>query len=157
LDRHVRETDWDAQCKAFAWQLAQAAERNLPVSIHCLKATDPLLHQLREKRLPSRGVHLHAYSGSAEEADQFVEIGAYFSFHASQLNAPARKAQEALRGIPLDRLLIESDAPDTLANSMTQRDYLETAYQRAAAVRRISLASLSEQVMNNFQRYFLDD
>lgn len=157
LDRHFAKDSFDAQRDAFTWQLERAAERNLPVSIHCLKATDSLLHLLRETDSPTRGIHLHAYSGSAEEAAQFVELGAYFSFHADQLSPPARKAPEALQCIPLDRLLIESDAPDTLKPNMNQRDYLETAYQRAAKICDIPLLEVTERVMANFHRYFLDD
>lgn len=157
LDRHFAKDSFKAQCDAFTWQLEQAAERNRPVSIHCLKATDPLLRILRQHRYPTRGIHLHAYSGSAEEAAQFIELGAYFSFHADQLAPPARKAPETLRRIPLDRLLIESDAPDTLPDSVNQREYLETAYKRAADIRGIPLSTLTECVMNNFHRYFLDD
>ncbi|NBB78086.1 MAG: hypothetical protein GVY36_01350, partial [Verrucomicrobia bacterium] len=83
LDKRFAKAPFDAQCDAFAWQLKQAAARNLPVSIHCFKATDPLLRLLRQNPIPTRGVHLHAYSGSAEEVAPFVELGAYFSFHAA--------------------------------------------------------------------------
>ena len=157
LDQHLAEATLDLQCAAFAWQLDQAAKRNLPVSIHCLKATGPLLRLLRQGNLPARGIHLHAYSGSAEETAQFAELGAYFSFHAAQLQAPARKAPDALRQIPLNRLLIESDAPDTLPKMMHLQDYLQAAYQRAASIREVDLTALTEQVSANFHRYFLDD
>lgn len=157
LDRHFAIDSFEAQCAAFTWQLDQAAERNLPVSIHCLKATSQMLHLLKSRRLPARGFHLHAFSGSAEEAAQFCDLGAYLSFHASQLSPPARKAPDALRRIPLDRVLIESDAPDTLPESINQRDYLRLAYERAAAIRNLPLSALTEGVLNNFHRYFLDD
>jgi TatD DNase family protein len=155
LDRQFAEDSFEAQCEAFVWQLAQATARNLPVSIHCLKATDPLLQLLRKNARPIRGIHLHAYSGSAAEATQLVKLGAYVSFHAGQLRAPARKAPDALRCIPLDRLLIESDAPDTLPKMINHDAYLKAAYDQTAAIREIPLSTLTQQVMNNFRLYFL--
>lgn len=157
LDQHFQRETFEAQSDAFIWQLKQAAKRNLPVSIHCLKATDPLLRRLRQHEIPDRGVHLHAYSGSAEEAAQFVELGAYFSFHASQLESPARKAPEALQNIPLDRLLIETDAPDALPEGIDQLEYFETTYERAADIRGISVSKLTTEVLSNFRRYFLSE
>jgi TatD DNase family protein len=157
LDGHFAKASFESQCEAFTWQFNQAAERNLPVSIHCLKATDPLLRLLRQAQLPARGFHLHAYSGSAEETGPFLELGAYFSFHDGQLVPPARKAPEALQEIPLDRLLIETDAPETLPEGATQDSYLQSAYERIAALRAIDLPALSEQIDSNFHRYFLND
>jgi TatD DNase family protein len=155
LDRHFQEETFEAQSEAFIWQLAQAAERDLPVSIHCLKATDPLLRLLREQKTPDRGIHLHAFSGSAEEVSQFVEVGAYFSLHANQLESPARKAPEAIQRIPLHRLLLETDAPETLPESVDQLTYLETTYERAAALRGVSVSMLTTELLSNFERYFL--
>ncbi|TVP78463.1 MAG: TatD family deoxyribonuclease [Puniceicoccaceae bacterium] len=157
LDRQFAKDSFDAQCVAFTWQLEQAAARNLPVSIHCLKASDALLRLLRQTKLPARGIHLHAYSGSAQEVAQLLELGAYFSFHAGQLPPPARKAPDALRLIPLDRLLIESDAPDAMPDGINQADFLLAAYEQAARIREVSLALLTQQVSFNFKRYFLDD
>lgn len=157
LDRHFAKDSFEAQCEAFTWQLRQAAERDLPLSIHCLKATDPLLHLLRDNRCPARGFHLHAYSGSAEELAPFLELGAYVSFHDAQLQAPARKAPQALREIPLNRLLIETDAPDTVPEASNRAEYLQAGYQTVARIRGITTSSLLKQIAENFKAYFLDD
>jgi TatD DNase family protein len=157
LDRHVEDRDHERQEAAFCWQLEQAAERNLPVSIHCLKAGDVLLRILNEHPAPRRGIHLHAFSGSAQEARQLVERGAYFSFHAGQFKAQAKKAPAAVKAIPVERLLLETDAPDTLNETEEAPDFLRRAYERAAELRGMELNELAEQVAANFKRYFLDD
>ena len=157
LDQWIDEHDIERQQEAFSWQLRQASLRNLPVSIHCLKATAPLLQILKTHPVPERGIHLHAYSGSAEQVPQFVELGAYLSFHATQLSGTAKKAPASLREVPADRLLIETDAPDSLKNSSNVTSYLQQGYQRVADIRDITLAALVEQVASNFNRYFLND
>jgi len=95
-------------------QLDLAAERGLPVTVHCLKAWGALLECLRSRpRLP-RGFLLHSYGGPAELVGQCVGLGAWFSISGHALHP--RKASQAavLRAIPRDRLLIETDAPDQL-------------------------------------------
>lgn len=155
LDRWIDTYDADKQADVFIWQLRQASQHNLPVSIHCLKASDALLRILKAERLPARGIHLHAYSGSAEQVTQFVKLGAYFSFHAGQLCNNAKKAPAALRAVPADRLLIETDAPDTLKNSDSHQDFLAYGYRKAASLRGIDIETLAKQVATNFKRYFL--
>jgi TatD DNase family protein len=157
LDQWVEGHDMERQTTAFCWQLKQAADRNLPVSIHCLKAGDRLLRLLKENAVPERGVHLHAFSGSAEEASQFAELGAYFSFHAGQFKANAKKAPDAARLIPMERLLIETDAPDTLDDGASYADFLKAAYSTVAKLRAVPLESLADQIAENFKRYFLND
>jgi len=110
LDRWMKQPD-AAQREVFLWQLRLAAERNLPVSIHCLKAWGALWEILREEPLPERGFLLHAYGGPVEMLEGFVKRGAYFSFSGYFLRPGKRARLEAFRRIPADRLLVETDAP----------------------------------------------
>ncbi|WPJ96937.1 TatD family hydrolase [Coraliomargarita algicola] len=157
LDQWIDGHQLERQQAAFCWQLQQAAQRNMPVSIHCLKASDPLLRILKTQSAPKRGIHLHAYSGSAEQVRSFTALGAYFSFHAGQLHPKAKKAPAAVRAVPSDRLLIESDAPDTIQNTVSYGEFLQHGYQRVAELRGLTVETLAEQVAANFARYFLDD
>jgi TatD DNase family protein len=157
LDQWIEDSDIDRQTAAFIWQLQQAAGRNLPVSIHCLKATDTLLYILKKHPCPKRGIHLHAYNGSAEQVAQFAEFGAYFSFHASQLSGNAKKAPAAVQAVPEERLLIETDAPDTLERTEDPSAFLRCGYEQVAKLRGVPIEQLAAQVATNFTRYFLDD
>lgn len=157
LDHRIDGHNIDRQEAAFCWQLKQATVRNLPVSIHCLKAGDALLRVLRRDSLPRRGIHLHAYSGSAEQVAPFAALGAYFSFHAGQFKTHARKAPTAARAVPVERLLIETDAPNTLDKSTDSASFLKHGYEVLADLRGISPRALYEQVSANFRRYFTDD
>jgi Mg-dependent DNase len=79
LDKWIRDHDIDDQEKVFAAQLRLAAERNLPVSIHCLQAWGRLLEILKREPRPECGFVLHSFGGPREMIETLTELGAYFS------------------------------------------------------------------------------
>ncbi len=111
LDRWVEPRDEAAQEECFIAQLKLAARLHRPATIHCVRAWDWLMGVLRREGAP-QGMVIHAYGGGAELIAPLVEMGAYFSFAGSVLRGNRAAAQESLRHVPLDRLLIETDAPD---------------------------------------------
>ncbi len=157
LDQWIEGGDIMQQEAAFRWQLKQATERNLPVSIHCLKASEALMRILKRSPLPTRGIHLHAYSGSAEQVNTFANFSAYFSFNAGQFRAGAKKVLAAICAVPGDRLLIETDASDKLQGDHNQAALLRNGYEQVAKLRGITTEALAKQVAANFKRFFLDD
>jgi TatD DNase family protein len=114
LDKWIKDFDWPAQEEVFVWQLRLAAKRNLPVSIHCLKAWGPLLEILRREARPRR---FSCCTPTAERQNLFlslVKLGAYFSLPGYFAHERKARQRETFRRVPLDRLLIETDAPDQL-------------------------------------------
>ncbi len=132
----LRRASLDEQTECFLAQLALAAERDLPATIHCIDAFGALEATLRSApRLPARGFLLHAYAGSIEQIKTFAALGAYFSFNGNFLHAtanpdpyaspanettrqplvdtnnPKARRLELYQHIPADRLLVETDAP----------------------------------------------
>lgn len=123
LDRWMPDFDIEAQQDAFLYQLDLACEMNAPLSIHILKAWGWFIDILRARRssneatgkfFPERGFLLHSYNGSAELIPELVDAGAYFSFSGYYLNAFKKNQLDVFLGIPIERLLIETDAPDML-------------------------------------------
>ena len=114
LDRWMRDPDVADQEKVFVAQLELAAERNVAASIHCLKAWGHLDELLKCHRRPARGFLLHSFGGSQEMAATFAKVGAFFS--VSGYFAHERKAvqREVFKTIPVERVLVETDAPDML-------------------------------------------
>lgn len=102
------------QEEVFLWQLHLAAERNLPASIHCLQAWGRLHELLREHPRPARGFLLHSFGGPVEMVPALARLGAYFSFPGYFAHERKARQRETFRHIPLDRLLLETDAPDQL-------------------------------------------
>jgi TatD DNase family protein len=112
LDNWKPGLNFVGQEEVFLAQLQIAAERNLPVSIHCLQAWGRLLELMQKHPLPACGFVLHSYGGSAEMIPALAKLGAYFSFPGYFLNGRKLKQRETFKKVPPDRLLIETDAPD---------------------------------------------
>jgi TatD DNase family protein len=114
LDRWIKDFDWAAQQEVFTWQLRLAAERNLPVSIHCLQAWGKLFELLRAGPLPRCGFLLHSFGGPQELVEPLSKLGAYFSLPGYFAHERKARQRETFRHVPPDRLLLETDAPDQL-------------------------------------------
>jgi TatD DNase family protein len=114
LDRWIEGFDLPQQEDVFTWQMQLAAERNLPASIHCLKAWGRLLVLLESGPRPARGFLLHSYGGPQEMIGPLAKLGACFSFPGYFAHERKLRQRETFRHIPRDRLLIETDAPDQL-------------------------------------------
>jgi TatD DNase family protein len=114
LDRYREGTDYGAQEEVFRAQLALAREFGRPAMVHCLRAWDWLDRVLRDEPPLPAGFLLHAFGGPAAMVRPMAEMGAYFSFGGDVLDEKRRKKREALRAVPPDRLLLETDAPDFL-------------------------------------------
>ena len=168
LDRWKSDLTYEGQEDAFVWQLALGAERNLPVSIHCLQAWGRLHELLQSNSRPRCGFLLHSYGGSMEMVEPLAKLGAYFSFPGYYMHERKAKQREAFRAVPLERLLIETDAPDQLLpdaeNRFPLRDSagkplnhpanLGCIYEFVANERDMKLEKFAGVIEENFVRLF---
>lgn len=168
LDRWKPDLPYEGQEEAFTAQLRVAAEHNVAASIHCLKAWGRLHDLLRETPRPGRGFLLHSYGGSREMVEPLSRLGAYFSFPGYFMHERKQKQREAFRAVPLERLLIETDAPDQLLPECVNLHPLHAAdgrplnhpaniaaiYEFMARERGLSLDALAAQLEENFKRLF---
>lgn len=168
LDRWIKDYDWDAQMEVFRWQYREGARRDLPVAIHCLQAWGPLLESIQEEERSARGFLIHSYSGSAEMVERFAKLGAYFSLSGYFAHKRKKKRREAWRQVPLDRLLIETDAPDMAGpdevspHKASDADgepinhplNLPAIYRFAAELYDMDTEDLAAKVEENYQRFF---
>ncbi len=114
LDFVDKNFNREEQIKVFSFHIALANELKRPVVIHVRKAWDALIHILKKTGpLKVPGI-LHSYSGSADLAGQLVSYNLYFSFSGSITRKNAKKAVQAIQAVPVDRILVETDAPDLL-------------------------------------------
>ncbi len=109
LDYHYFGPDTrDRQIRLFAAQLEAASSRRLPVVVHTREAFDDTLSLLKE--IPSKGI-IHCFTGRVDEAHAFLDLGFYISFSGIVTFKGAENVREAARAVPLDRILVETDAP----------------------------------------------
>jgi TatD DNase family protein len=168
LDRWIEDFDTPQQEEAFIWQLRLAAERNLPVSIHCLKAWGRLQEILQSEPRPNCGLVLHSFGGPKEMVPALTQLGAYFSFPGYFAHERKAKQREVFRAVPGDRMLIETDAPDQLlpeklseylltdsqGKALNHPANLGAVYRFAAEFLGKSIEKLAQQVEANFLRVF---
>lgn len=165
LDRWIANPDVDAQIRAFCWQWEAAFRHGLPATVHCLRAWGLLLEQLKGLKPLPRGFLLHSYGGSPELIDELLPHGAWFSFSASILHPRKEKARASFLKVPLDRLLLETDAPDMLppkefcygdshVSGLHHPASLRAFYERAAEMRGMSMNDFAQQTLSNFRRFF---
>lgn len=112
LDRWMQAPDVPAQRECFLAQLALAVRLDRPATIHCLRAWGMLEELLRDATRPARGFLLHSYGGPAEMVPVFARLGAYFSISPGFAHSAKAGKLAVFQHVPLERLLIETDAPD---------------------------------------------
>ena len=168
LDCWIEGHDLADQTKVFTAQLALAAERNLPVTVHCIQAWGALWEIVRSHPLPVRGFLIHAYGGSLEMMRSFAQRDAYFSFSPYFLHERKSAQRAVFAAIPDDRLLVETDAPDlrppdeknahplfgTNGAPLNHPANIAAAYAGLAEIRGVEVEALAQIVASNFARLF---
>ncbi|MDR2268516.1 MAG: TatD family hydrolase [Holosporaceae bacterium] len=109
LDYHYTKDHEKDQKELFELQMAVALKHGLPVSIHSRDAESDTIAILRHYA-DSRGV-MHCFSGSREFAFAALDLGFYLSFSGVITFKNSARLQEIARAVPIERLLIETDAP----------------------------------------------
>lgn len=141
----------------FRLHLELACERSKPLIIHSHKAHSEVLRLLREYRPPAGGV-IHAFSGSAEIAREYWRLGFYLGVGGTITYPRARKTRAALAAMPLDSLLLETDAPDMpLCGYQGQRNsplQLPKVADCLAVLQGESLARVVERTATNTRALF---
>ncbi len=99
------------QCRLFEWHLQLACELKRPLLIHAHKAHNPVLRQLNRYKPPKGGV-IHGFSGSLELAQQYWRRGFYIGVGGTITYPRAQKTRRAIASMPIESLLLETDAPD---------------------------------------------
>ncbi len=98
------------QAHCFAVQLRLARRFDLPVILHVRRSVDAVLKHLR--RTPPRGGIAHAFVGSAQQAQQAIDLGLKLGFGGAMSFERATRLHELARSLPLEAIVLETDAPD---------------------------------------------
>jgi TatD DNase family protein len=110
LDHFVPGLDRERQARFYAAQLRLAREFALPVIVHVRRSADSLLKYLRQT--PVIGGIAHAFNGSEQQAEAFVGLGFKLGFGGAMTFERALQIRRLAESLPLDALVLETDAPD---------------------------------------------
>jgi len=147
----------EVQRQVFAQHLALAEETGLPVVIHCRDAYGECLEIVRSERAPPvRGV-LHCFQGGVEAARGALDLGLYLGIGGS-LTFPREEAlRRIVAGLPLERLLVETDAPYLTPRPKRGKNepaYVRFVAGRLAEVLGASLERVAETTTSNARELF---
>jgi TatD DNase family protein len=160
LDFHYDYSSRDEQRQAFRLQLRAAQALGKPVIIHSREADQETCQILEEEvRLPDPGV-LHCFTSTEETARRCLNLGFYISFGGILTFKNAGSLREIARGVPADRLLIETDspylAPVPHRGSRNEPAFVTYVAEVLAQLRGTSSETIAQQTTLNFERLFLN-
>jgi TatD DNase family protein len=156
LDYYWDTSPKEIQHTVFREQIRLARRMNKPIVIHNREAHEDILRLLKEEKASEVGGIMHCFSGSWETAKQCLDLNFHISFGGPVTFKNAKVPKEVLERVPLDRLLLETDAP-YLAPHPHRGQRNESAYVRlvaeiAAEIKGLSLEEIAIITSENGRR-----
>jgi TatD DNase family protein len=152
---------WDTSAKetqhtVFREQIRLARRLRMPIVIHNRDAHEDTLRILREENASEVGGIMHCFSGSWESAKQCLELGFHISLGGPVTFKNARVPKEVLAQVPLDRLLLETDAPYLAPHPhrghRNESSFVRLVAEEAARIKGVSLEEIAEITSENGRR-----
>ena len=144
LDYHWMEDPKEVQIEVFKRQIQLSKDHNLPFVVHTRDALEDTYQVIKEVGVGPRGGIMHSYSGPLDMAQKFVDLGMAISFSGVVTFKKALDVQEAAQGLPLDKILVETDAPYLAPVPKRGREN-KTAYTRYVVDKIAELRGLTSQ------------
>lgn len=148
---------WHKQCEFLETQLALAKRFNLPVNLHSRKSHDQLFVFLKKAQLTKTGV-VHGFAGSYEQAKRFVDLGYKIGVGGTITYERANKTREAIRKLPLESLLLETDSPDMpvfgFQGQPNRPERLVNTFHRLCELRTESPIEIAETIWKSSEMLF---
>jgi TatD DNase family protein len=145
------------QLPVLRTQLELAADRDLPVILHCRGAFKELLDEVNRFGGKLRGV-LHAYSRGEDPARSFIKAGLHIGLGGAITRDRAKRVRQAAVHLPLDKILLETDAPsiglDGVMPVDTEPGHVRDVAETLAALRGETLETIAEVTTGNARELF---
>ena len=152
LDFFIDHYDRAQQEHFFVEQLKLAQEFELPVLLHIRRAQDIVLKHLRQHRV--KGGIAHAFNGSRQQADEFIKLGFKLGFGGAMTYSRATRLRELATTLPLEAIVLETDAPDIPPDFLergqpNEPQYLPRIAQTLAELRGMSIEEIARITTEN--------
>ncbi|GAA3411789.1 TatD family hydrolase [Paenibacillus hodogayensis] len=158
LDYYWDTSPKDVQHRVFREQIRLARRIGMPIAIHNREAHQDIVQLLREEKAEDVGGVMHCYSGSWETAKLCLDMNFYISFGGPITFKNARQPKEVLTQVPLDRLLIETDAPYLTPHphrgKRNETGYVRLVAEAAAELKGVTLEEIAAITSDNATRLF---
>ncbi|NLP47147.1 MAG: TatD family hydrolase [Epulopiscium sp.] len=159
LDYYYEHSSKDIQKRWFDKQIQLAKETNLPIIIHSREAAQDTFEMVQShyKTLSKRGV-IHCYSGSVEMAKEYIKMGFYIGVGGVLTFKNAKRMVEVVEEIPLEHILIETDAPYLTPvphrGKRNDSTYLVYIVQAIADLKNLTVEEVVKQTAHNGKKLF---
>ena len=158
LDYHWMTAPKEIQEKVFRRQIQLSKDLDLPFVVHTRDALEDTYAIIKSEGVGPRGGIMHSFSGTLEEAKRFMDLGMMISFSGVVTFKKATDIQEAAKELPLDKILVETDAPYLAPVPKRGREN-KTAYTRyvvdfIAELRGLTTEEMAQATYDNARKVF---
>jgi len=151
LDYYDKQLDRKRQQTLFEEQLNIAQQVELPVILHVRKAHDRVLKTL--KNIPVKGGIVHAYSGSEQQAERYIDMGFKLGFGGTMTYEKSKRIHRVAKSLPLESIVLETDAPDMVVSSRrgerNSPEYLPEIFAALVDLRDESAKQIAKRTTQN--------
>jgi len=158
LDYHWDTSPKDVQVEVFRKQIRLAKKLNMPIIIHNREATDDIIRILQEENASEVGGIMHCYSATRKELQACLDMNFYISLAGPVTFKNVKEVKEVAKVVPLDKLLIETDAPylapHPYRGKRNEPAYVSLVAKEIAALREIEYEKLCQITTENALRLF---
>lgn len=158
LDYHWDKSPKDIQQELFRKQIHLAQKLKLPIIIHNREATGDIVRILREENAASVGGIMHCFSGSVETAKECIAMNFMISLGGPVTFKNAKTPKEVAKDIPLEHLLIETDAPylapHPYRGKRNEPSLVPLVAEEIAGLKGVSVEEVGIKTSNNALRIF---
>ena len=148
----------DIQLKRFREQIGLAKELGLPIVVHDREAHQETLEILKSEKAEECGGIIHCFSGDYEMARACMDMGFYISIPGSITFKNAEGFREIVKRIPLESLLVETDAPfltpEPFRGKRNEPSYVRYTAQKVADIKKSSFEKVAEVTTDNALRVY---
>jgi TatD DNase family protein len=159
LDYFYDHSPRDVQANVFRTQMELAHAAKLPIVIHCRDAWDDCLALIEQHWRPTGlGGILHCFTSTLDHAKRGLDMGFFVSFAGNSTYPKAQNIRDVAKELPLDRILIETDAPflapQSYRGKRNEPAYVAEVAKTLANVRNLPAEEIASTTASNFRRFF---
>jgi len=158
LDYHWDKSPRDIQQQVFRQQIQLAKRVKLPIIIHNREATEDVLTILREEDAQQVGGVMHCFGGSVETAYESIKMNFMISLGGPVTFKNAKKPKEVAAEIPLEHLMIETDAPylapHPYRGKRNEPSYVTLVAEEIARLKELPVETVAEATTKNAERFY---
>jgi TatD DNase family protein len=148
----------DVQLKRFCEQIGLAKELQLPIVVHDREAHQETLKILKTEKAEECGGIIHCFSGDYEMAKACIDMGFCISIPGSITFKNAERFREIVKRLPLESLLVETDAPfitpEPFRGKRNEPSYVKYTAQKVAEIKKVSFEKVAEVTTKNALRVY---